>query len=385
MSAVERLTERSLFGRAFVDGAIHDDVLISMSRGRITDVARVGSPPASAERVSGLMVPGFVDMHIHGGAGSDFMDADREGNRRILQFHAKHGTTALAATTLSSSAADLEGAVRAIAASMADDETAAAEICGVHLEGPYINRRNAGAQDAASIRPADIHEIAGLLALAPRLKWVITLAPEIEGARALIEHFRGRILFSIGHTSGDFADAVAGLGWGASHFTHLFNAMTGMHHREPGTVGAALVSADATAELIADGVHVHPAVLRIAATLLPHRVALVTDAIRACGLAEGKYKLYGYDIMVEDGTARLPNGTLAGSVLTMATAVQNMVELAGLPIETVLPLATEVPARILGIADRKGKLERGHDADVAVLTPRFEVERVFARGAEVRA
>ena len=380
------MTERRLFGRAFVDGGIHDDVLITMNRGRITDVARVGSAPASAERVRGLMVPGFVDMHIHGGAGSDFMDADAEGNRRILRFHARHGTTAVAATTLSSSAADLEGAVRAIAATMAEeDEVAAAEVCGVHLEGPYINRRNAGAQDAASIRPADIHEIAGLLALAPRLKWVITLAPEIDGARALIEHFRGRILFSIGHTSGDFADAVAALGWGASHFTHLFNAMTGMHHREPGTVGAALVSADATAELIADGVHVHPAVLRIAATLLPHRLALVTDAIRACGLSEGRYKLYGYDIVVEDGTARLLNGTLAGSVLTMANAVQNMVELAGLPIETVIPLATEVPARILGVADRKGKLERGYDGDVAVLTSRFEVERVFARGQEVHA
>ncbi|HEU4522710.1 MAG TPA: amidohydrolase family protein, partial [Thermoanaerobaculia bacterium] len=179
------------------------------------------------------------------------------------------------------------------------------------------------------------------------------------------------------------ADAVAALEWGASHFTHLFNAMTGMHHREPGVVGAALVSADATAELIADGVHVHPAVMRIATSLLPHRVALVTDAIRACGLPDGKYKLYGYDITVHEGTARLGSGTLAGSVLTMAQAVQNMVELAGLPIDTVIPLATEVPARILGIADRKGRLERGYDADLAVLTPRFQVERVFVRGDEV--
>lgn len=379
------MSERSLFGRAFVDGAIHDDVLVMMNRGRLTDVARVATPPAGVNRVRGLIVPGFIDMHIHGGDGADFMDADRKACGRILRFHARHGTTAVAATTLSSSVADLDRAVKAIASAAAEDNPGAAEICAVHLEGPYINRKNAGAQDVSSIRPADILEIETLIASAPRLKFVITLAPEIEGARTLIEHFRGRVLFSIGHTSGDFADAVAGMEWGASHFTHLFNAMTGMHHREPGVVGAALVSAGATAEIIADGVHVHPAVMRIATALLPHRVALVTDAIRACGLAEGKYKLYGYEITVADGTARLANGTLAGSVLTMARAVQNMVELAGLPIETVIPLATEVPARILGISDRKGKLERGYDADVAILNARFQVEQVFARGEEVKA
>ena len=239
------------------------------------------------------------------------------------------------------------------------------------------------AQDAASIRPADIQEVGLLIAEAPRLRFIITLAPELEGARALIEHFRDTILFSIGHTSADHSEAVAALEWGASHFTHLFNAMTGMHHREPGVVGAALASADATAELIADGVHVHPVVLRIATTLMPHRIALITDAIRACGMPDGKYKLYDRDINVAEGSARLASGTLAGSVLTMSRALQNMVELAGLPIEKVIPLATDVPARILGIADRKGKLERGYDADVLVLSEKFEVDKVYARGEEV--
>ncbi|HKO58277.1 MAG TPA: amidohydrolase family protein, partial [Thermoanaerobaculia bacterium] len=195
--------------------------------------------------------------------------------------------------------------------------------------------------------------------------------------------FRGRITFSIGHTAADYGDAVAALEWGASHFTHLFNAMSGLHHREPGVVGAALVSADATAELIADGIHVHPAVLRIAARAMPHRVALVTDAMRACGLPDGQYKLYGYDVTVADGAARLANGTLAGSVLTMSGAVRNMVELAGMPIESVIPLATEVPARILGVADRKGKLESGYDADVVLLNEKLGIDRVFARGEEL--
>jgi N-acetylglucosamine-6-phosphate deacetylase len=374
--------ERRIHGRAFVDGTVKDDILLTVRGSEIVDVMQIAAPPASADRVRGLMVPGFVDVHVHGGDGADFTDGDPDANERIINFHAKNGTTALAATTLSASKADLQKAAAAIAAAAANAPSGA-EICGIHLEGPYINPRSAGAQDVSSIRPSDIQELADLMAAGPRLRWMMTLAPEIDGARALIEHFRGRVLFSIGHTGAMFADAVAALEWGASHFTHLFNAMTGMHHREPGVVGAALESVDATAELIADGIHVHPAVLRIACTAMPGRIALVTDAIRAAGMPEGKYKLYDYDVTVADGSARLANGTLAGSVLTMNAAVQNMVELAGLPIENVLPMATEIPARILNIADRKGRLESTYDADIVVLTEKFEIERVFTRGAEV--
>ena len=370
---------KHLYGRAFIDGAIHDDVLVALDGAVIADVARTTSVPADAERVGGLLVPGFVDVHVHGGDGADFMDAHDEGTERILAFHARHGTTALAATTLSASRGDLQSAVEAIRR-VAANTPDGAEIVGVHLEGPYINPGRAGAQDRASIRPSDIHELAALINEAPRLRWIVTLAPELEGARALIEHFRDRVLFSIGHTSADHATTATALEWGACHFTHLFNAMTGLHHRDPGVVGAALTSVAATAELIADGVHVHPAALRIAVAAMPHRIALVTDAMRACGLADGTYKLYDYEVTVGDGAARLADGTLAGSVLTMAGAVKNMVELAGIPIETVIPLATEVPARIASVANRKGKIESRYDADLVLLTEKFEVERVWVRG-----
>jgi N-acetylglucosamine-6-phosphate deacetylase len=372
-----------LHGRAFVDGALRDDVLVTIEGGVIADVAQTTNVPAAAQRMGhAVLVPGFVDLHVHGGDGADFMDAHEESTERILAFHASHGTTALAATTLSASRTDLHSAVDTIAR-VSGNREASAEIVAVHLEGPFINEARAGAQDRASIRPADIHEIAALIAQAPRLRWIVTVAPEIEGARGLIEHFRDRMLFSIGHTSADHATAVAALEWGASHFTHLFNAMTPLHHRDPGVVGAALTAVHATAELIADGVHVHPAALRIAVAAMPHRITLVTDAMRACGLAEGTYKLYEYEVTVADGAARLADGTLAGSVLTMDGAVKNMIELAGLPLETVLPLATEVPARVAGCGDRKGKLDRRYDADLVVLNEKFEVERVWARGAEV--
>jgi N-acetylglucosamine-6-phosphate deacetylase len=373
---------KRLHGRAFVDGALRDDIVIAIEGQVIVDVAQTTHVPADAERIHGILVPGFIDVHVHGGDGADFMDAHVDTTARILAFHARHGTTALAATTLSASRGDLQNAVetiRRVAASPPDG----AEIVAIHLEGPFISIARAGAQDRHSIRVADIHEVAALVAEAPRLRWIVTVAPEIEGARGLIEHFRDRMLFSIGHTSADHATAVAALEWGASHFTHLYNAMTGLHHRDPGVVGAALTSVDATAELIADGIHVHPAALRLAATAMPHRIALVTDAMRACGMDDGTYELYEYEVTVSDGAARLPDGTLAGSVLTMEGAVKNMIELAGLPVETVIPLATEVPARIAAVADRKGKIERRFDADLVAMSERFEVERVWIRGNEL--
>lgn len=376
------LNRSMIWGRAFVDGALREDILITLEGQVIADVAQTTHVPAGVERAGGIIVPGFIDVHVHGGDGADFMDAHEDATARILGFHAQHGTTAVAATTLSASRADLHNAVETIRR-VAAHAPAGAEIVGIHLEGPFINAARAGAQDRASIRPADIHEVAALIAEAPRMRWIITLAPEIEGARELIEHFRDRVLFSIGHTSADHATAVAAIEWGAAHFTHLYNAMTPLQHRDPGVVGAALTAPNATAELIADGIHVHAAALRIATQAMPHRIALVTDAMRACGLADGAYKLYDYEVTVADGAARLADGTLAGSVLTMSGAVKNMIELAGFPVETVLPLATEVPARIAAVADRKGKIERRYDADLVVLSEKFEVERVWARGHEL--
>jgi len=375
------MSDRTIFGRAFVGGELREGTLIRIDDGRITDIRDAAHPPSGSDAFDGVIVPGFIDVHVHGGNGADFMDATDAAVARVRRFHAREGTTAMAATTLSASRQDLHDAVTTIA--RAPQINDGSDICGIHLEGPYISSARAGAQDVASIRPAEIHELAALLAEGPNLRWMMTVAPEIEGARALIEHFRDRILFSIGHTSADYADCVAALTWGASHFTHLFNAMTGLGHRKPGAVGAAFTSVDATVELIADGIHVHPAVLRIAALAMPHRIALITDAVRACGMPDGNYKLYEHDITVADGAARLADGTLAGSVLTMRCAVQNMVELAGLPLDLVLPLATEVPARILDVANRKGKLAPGFDADIVVLTDRFEIAATYLRGARL--
>jgi N-acetylglucosamine-6-phosphate deacetylase len=371
-------------GRTWVAGAIHEDVVVVVEDGMIADVrlaSRHDDPEPNLG--DGVLVPGFIDAHIHGGAGADFMDATPEAARAICAHHLRHGTTALAATTLSGSRDAIGSAIVAIAdaaGEQADDE---ATIVGINLEGPYLNRQKAGAQDPASIRPADIEETRWWRNLAPSLPFVMTVAPEASGVLDLIRAFHHDICFAIGHTAATYAETILAVEAGARHFTHLFNAMPPLHHREPGAVGAALADDRCTVELIADGIHLHHAMLHVLGAHLHERAILMTDAMRACGMPEGTYSLYQHQVTVRDGAARLADGALAGSILTMGQAVRNMVEIAALPIETILPLATTNPARLLGLGDSKGRIAAGYDADLLVLSPRLEVERVIVRGHEV--
>lgn len=377
------MSERILLrGRAWTAGAIQDDVIVVMEEGRFTDVrfaSRFDDPEPNLD--GGVMVPGFIDVHVHGGGGADFMDGTEEAVRTVCRHHLRNGTLSLAATTLSGSRDGIAAAIRAIdstARTQAPDEAA---ILGVNLEGPYLNADKAGAQDPRWLRGPDADEIKEWLTLAPDLSWIMTVAPEIPGVLELIRRFSDRICFSVGHTKADYAETVAAIEAGARHITHLFNAMNPLHHRDPGVIGAAFTDPRCTVELIADGVHLHPAVLHLAATLLDGRGALVTDAMRACGMPDGTYMLYEQEVEVRDRAARLKkDGALAGSVLTTREAVRNMVEMAGLPVETVLPFATDVPARILGVDYQKGRITVGWDADLLVLSSRFEITRIFRGG-----
>ena len=375
---------RSLYGRAYLGGLIRNRVNVALADGLISEV-RIGDPAPGAELIEGVILPGFIDVHVHGAAGADFMDADRRGTSLIIDHHARNGTTAMAATTLSASPEDLSAAVEAIAGAVRESGPGTAEIVAIHLEGPFINPARAGAQDPSSIRPPDIPEIEALIRKAPDVRWLLTMAPELEGSTALIERFRDDVILSVGHSDATFGEALEAFERGASHVTHLFNAMRPLHHREPGVIGALLTTDDVTAELIADGVHLHPAVLSYFARSLPSRIVLVTDAMRACGMPHGNYRLYEHEVTVDENGARLADGKLAGSTLTMGRAVCNMVELAGLPLELIVPMVSETPARILGVSDRKGKIEVGFDADLVVISPQLTTDRVFARGVEVAA
>lgn len=363
--------------RAFIDGVFRQAV-VEIDGPVIRDVQPGGG--ATSDRI---LLPGLIDLHVHGGANADFMDGSEEAARAVAAHHARHGTTALAATTLSSPNTELKHALRGIVAATMRPAERTAEIAGVHLEGPYLNPRFAGAQNRDAIRPASVRELEQYVSICGNLPMIVTIAPEIEGALEIIAALHDRVTFSIGHSAATFSEATAAIEAGARHFTHLFNAMSPLHHREPGVVGAALLAPEATVELIADGHHVHRAVLRVFAQLLHSRTALVTDAMRACGMPDGTYKLFEHEVRVSDGAARLEDGTLAGSVLTMFGAVRNMVELAGLPLEEAVPLATTVPAQRLGLATRKGKIAAGYDADLVLISPDFQLQQVWTRGIEV--
>lgn len=360
----------------FTGGKVVPSARITIDGGVIVSV----EPVTGAESES-LLVPGFVDVHVHGGDGSDFMDGTEEAAGRIAAMHAREGTTALAATTLSASRGDVSAAIRA-ARGIAEVPSRGAAIVALHLEGPYIDPARAGAQSRDAIRRPDETELSEWISLAGSLPIIMTIAPNVDGAIELIRKFSDRVIFSIGHTGATFAEASAAIDAGARHATHLFNAMSGLGHREPGATGAVLSQPHVYAELIADGHHLHPVVLRIAAQQMAGRAVLITDAMRACGMAEGTYKLYDYDVSVADGAARLADGTLAGSVLTMAGAVCNMVELASLPLESVVPMASEVPARLLNLSDR-GTITPGKRADIVQLDDRMRVRRVWIGGEEI--
>jgi N-acetylglucosamine-6-phosphate deacetylase len=374
---------QQLRGRAFVNGHFEDDQLILWEDGRIVAVEPAGSETrVEREPPDHVIVPAFLDVHVHGGAGYDFADGEVEAVTAAARYHATEGTGALAATIVSSPPAETIQAIRAIVEASRSLPQDAAEIVMIHLEGPFLDPSRRGAQNPDSLRAIDPDEPARWLAAAEGLPLMVTLAPEIDGAIDLIRR-HDEIRFSVGHTNADYGTTVRAFEAGASHVTHLFNAMPPLHHRMPGVVGATLLSSDVTVELIADGIHLHPAILQLVARSMPERVVLVTDAMRAAGSGEATHLLGGLTVRVEDGAARLEDGTLAGSTLTAREAVCNMVEQAGVPLRTVLPMMTSTPARIAGVYGSKGRIARDGDADLLVLDKRFRIRRRILRGKEL--
>jgi N-acetylglucosamine-6-phosphate deacetylase len=334
----------------------------------------VGGPEAP------IVAPGFVDEHVHGGGGGDAMDGE-EGVRALARHHLRHGTTALLPTTLTAPWDDVVSALRgvaAVAAAPADDEAA---VLGAHLEGPFVSPGRLGAQppfavDATHERVAEILGL-GVVRLA-------TVAPEVPGMLASVAAWAAAgVRLNVGHTRADaaaveaFLDAVRAAG-GRAGATHLFNAMGGLEGRAPGPAGALLGDADAAIELICDGHHVAAASVRTAWRAARERLVLITDAIRASGMRDGSTELGGRPVTVIEGAARLPDGTLAGSMLTMDAAVRGAVA-AGVPLEAALFAASTAPARYLGFAGR-GVLEAGARADLVVLTPDLKVRAVVKAG-----
>jgi N-acetylglucosamine-6-phosphate deacetylase len=346
--------------------------------------------PASARRHDKRdfsIVPGLIDVHIHGGAGYDVMDSSPEALAAITAIVAARGTTSLVATTVTASEESTSSAVEAIAGWMERGArertggTPSAEILGVHFEGPFISRSRRGVHPEEWIVAPSISLFRRLLAAAKGAARILTLAPELPGAAELIaEALQAGLVVSLGHTDASYAEAMAAISLGARHAAHVFNAMRPFAHRETGVLGAILTSAGVTAELIADGMHVDDAAIRILlATKGPQGLILVSDGTAATGMPDGKYRLGTFEVNVADGIARNSEGKLAGSTLTLDRALRHMIAL-GIPLREVLPMVTSNPARLLGLERRKGCLVAGADADLILLDDRLQVAGVMTRG-----
>jgi N-acetylglucosamine-6-phosphate deacetylase len=370
---MRRLAGRILTPRGFVDGE-----LVMDDRGRVAAVTGEAVPAARVrESALPFVLPGFVDLHVHGGGGQDVMDGgDAAGT--VARLHARHGTTSLLATTMTAPPADLEAAFAGLAAHVRERPRKGARIHGVHLEGPYINPGRLGAQPAYA-RSLAREELDRLDAIAPiRL---VTLAPEVPGHLEAIAGLRARgIRVQLGHTEGTYEDGVAALERGASGFTHLFNAMSGLHHRAPGMAGAALAHAE-YAEIIPDLLHVHPGAIRAALRCVP-RLFCVTDSTAAAGMPDGEYRLGRHTVAKCLGGVRLADGTLAGSALTMDEALRNLAGTLGLPLAEASARTATHAADYLGLADR-GRLEAGAWADAVVLDRDLALTEVFVEGEAV--
>lgn len=328
----------------------------------------------------GHLLPGFVDVHVHGGGDAQTMDGTMEAYQQICQTHARHGTTGLLLTTVTESDEAIERALRAY---RPDVKTGGAEVLGFHLEGPFIHVNRAGAQAREHIKPPSALRLQKWVAASGEMVRYITLAPEVAGAAELIyEANRLGIVVSAGHSDASYDDARAAFSRGVRSTTHLFNAMSGLNHRAPGLVGAALDTPDVYVELIADTHHVHPAAMRLAIRQKGiHRVLLITDAVSATGMPEGEYVLGSQRVSYRDGTVRLADGTLAGSVLTVDQAVRNLLACGAIRKEDV----PDVTARNQGALLRlpHGQLSAGAPANVVAVDRDWHVTHTFVRGEVV--
>jgi N-acetylglucosamine-6-phosphate deacetylase len=357
--------------------------------GRIAWVgeASANEPPPGARHVDarGLTVaPGFIDTHVHGSDGFDVMDSGADGIRAIGAHLATFGVTSWLPSTVSARHDDLLRAVTRCREAW-ERPGRGARIVGVHIEGPYINPIRKGAQPEEGIRDPDLGECRELLAAAGGLTRVMTLAPEIPGGIDLVSMLVGEgVIASLGHSDADYETALAAIAAGATHATHLFNAMPPLHHRKPGLAAAALNERELIAEVIADGLHLAPETVRLAVRAKgPEGIALITDATAAVGRPDGEHTLGSHRVIVRGDLCLLPDGTIAGSMLTMNRAARNAIAFSGCSLADAIRMATVIPAGIAGVAGRKGSLEPGKDADLVLLRPDFTVAATMIEGEMV--
>ncbi len=356
---------------------------VVVTNGRVARVAG-GAPPAGDGDVlafpEGILIPGLIDLQVNGGAGVDCLRCGPADYDVLGRYLAATGVTAYLPTIISAPLEDMRHAV-AVASAARTRRGPLPAILGVHLEGPYLNPLRRGAHRAQDLRHPAVGEVEETARQAQGALRMVTLAPELEGAEAVVRWLVAHgVVVSIGHTDAGYDEVQAAARWGARAATHVFNAMRGIHHREPGAAGAALLIPSLVVGVIADLIHTHPATLALVARVAGiGRIALVTDAVSAAGMERGTFSLGAQTVEVRTGVPRLGDGTLAGSVLQMFRAVRNFADAAGVSLRDAVQAASLVPARLFGLA-RKGRIAEGCDADLVVLDREGRVALTCAGG-----
>ena len=370
-------------GRVVTPDGVLESGWLAVRDGRILAVGEGTPPDGPTTDVGGSwLVPGFVDIHCHGGGGEAFTNADPDRVRKAASAHRRHGTTTLLASLVSRPVPEMVEQIAKLA-----ELTQDGLISGLHLEGPFLSAARCGAHDPAILRPPDRDSVTKLLAAGKGAVRMITLAPELEGAvdavRLLVDN---DVLAAVGHTDGTEAQIRPAIDAGATVATHLFNGMRPLHHREPGPIGALLDDERVTVELICDLVHLHPTAVRLAARHAgTGRTVLITDAIAAAGVGDGVYDVGGLEVRVVDGVPTLAGGgSLAGSTLTMDAAFRNAVTSCGLSVVEASQAASTRPAALLGLSDKTGELRAGLAADLVVLDAELRPRDVMSKGAWVK-
>ncbi|WP_340081705.1 N-acetylglucosamine-6-phosphate deacetylase [Terribacillus sp. FSL K6-0262] len=356
---------------------------IGIANGKIAEIGEGEPSRQYMKEVDGknhYALPGFIDGHIHGAAGADTMDATQESLHTIAAWLPNEGTTAFLATTITQGQGAIEAALEQV--DLFSAQTGEAELIGVHLEGPFVNPKKAGAQPLSHIQKPDVELFRKWRQLSGGNIRVVTLAPECDEDYRLTELLASeRIVASAGHTDASFEQMKEAARHGIGQLTHLCNQMNGIHHRDVGAVGAGFLLSTLSSELIADGIHVAPEMLRlIYQNVGPERLILITDSLRGKGLEDGTYDLGGQAVTVKEGKALLPDGTLAGSMLQMKDAVCNMAAFADASVLDIAKMTAENPAKQYKIYDRKGSLTKGKDADIVLLDDQLTLQATYCRG-----
>lgn len=377
MAEINSSAGNLLYGKVLTPDGVIEGGVIAVSEGLIQYAGEAAwlpeayaQWPVSCQEPDGLLIPGFVDVHVHGGAGYDFMYSDAAALDAITRFHASQGTTSMLATTMTASKADIDRVLSEVHA-YRSSEMPYARLAGVHLEGPFISPKWPGAQNPEHIVPANTEWLAAWEAQYPGMIRQVTLSPEREGALEAVRWLRKHgITAALGHTDASYEEVIAAADAGLNQAVHMFNAMTPLHHRKPGTAGAVLSDPRIRAEVIADGIHVHPAAISIVTRLKnKHNLLLITDAMSAAGLSDGEYAIGDLPVTVSGGIATLKDypESLAGSTLTMIRGFRYLVQEIGLSLQEASHAASLTPAMSLGMQRSIGSLESGKRADILLL------------------